>query len=167
MDKILVVYWFVILTIIMGGVVVVVHNFYSHPYDIRGIEVSLLSQKVAGCISQKGYLNKNLFEKTTFNPKFRRNFLKECSLNFSDSPDEQTEYFVDVNFFDLTQTSKSLFELSAGNSFLESGCKKSVGKEYSLLPKCETSRMYALGPNGKQYLIEITAIIRKVKENVQ
>ncbi len=167
MDKILVVYWFVILTIITGGVIVVVHNFYSHPYDIRGIETSLLSQKVAGCISHEGLLNKNLFKKKAFNLDFRRDFLKECSLKFYDSQDEQNEYFVGVDFFSLSQTSKSLFELSAGNSFLKEGCKKSVGKEYSLLPKCEISRIYSLGPNGEQYLIEITAVIRKLKENVR
>ncbi len=166
MDKILVVYWFVILTIITGGVIVVVHNFYSHPYDVRNIEVSLLSQKVANCISPEGILNRNLFKKGIFNQEFSKNFLKECSLNFLDSQNEE-EYFVEVDFFNLSQNSKSLFELSAGNSFLKEGCKKSVGKEYNLLPKCETSRIYSLAPKGKQYLIEITSIIRKLKENVR
>ena len=84
MEKILAVYWFLILTIVTGGIIITVNNFYSSPYDVRGVEVHLLNEKISNCISEGGFLNKALFNRTSFNLNFSKNFLSECSLNFQD-----------------------------------------------------------------------------------
>ena len=45
-DKIISVYWFAIIFIVATGIVYMVLSFYGKPYDIREIEVDLLTDKI-------------------------------------------------------------------------------------------------------------------------
>jgi len=53
-EKVLSVYWFVILLLVAGGVFAMVYNFYHHPYDVREIEANLMINTVADCVSTGG-----------------------------------------------------------------------------------------------------------------
>jgi len=80
-DKLISVYWFIILTIIAGGIVLMANAFYSTPYDVRNAEAKILSEKVADCIYFGGIMNKDLIASTGA-------FKKEFDDNFYDDSDE-------------------------------------------------------------------------------
>ena len=61
-EKILAVYWFAVLIIISVGVFSIVFSFQS-PYDVRGLEASVLAGQVADCISNQGVLKQEIVEK--------------------------------------------------------------------------------------------------------
>lgn len=166
MSKFLGVYWFLILVLISGGIVITVNNFYSHPYDVRGVEAHLLTEKVSDCLSNEGVLNKELFNKTNFNSNFSKNFLDKCSINFNDL-EGKGQYYLKVDFYSLDDPSKVLFNISKGNSALVPYCEIQKNKKYKLLAKCDNSKLYSLSPFGKQYLIKITSIIKKTEKNVR
>ena len=62
MEKLMSVYWFVILFLVAGGVYSMVNVFYGHPYDVREVESNLLSQKIADCVSYGGIINTEIFD---------------------------------------------------------------------------------------------------------
>ena len=55
-DKLISVYWFVILFIVAGAIAYMTVSFYGEPYDIREAEAYALTNKVARCLSEAGYL---------------------------------------------------------------------------------------------------------------
>ncbi len=78
-DKIISVYWFVILFLVAGAIVYMAALFYGAPYDARDIESEILTNQIADCFSQGGYLKESI----SLDDNFRDNFLEECNLNFA------------------------------------------------------------------------------------
>ena len=153
-DKILSMYWFGVLVLVAGGIVLMANSFYVHPYDIREIETEILSNNLADCISEKGILVEGIFTQ-----EFKDNFLENCDLKFKES-----EYYVEIGFYNLTDLDNRIFEISNGNSNYKADC--SIEEDYSRFAKCNEKRMYSVYEN-KQYLIELTAIVGKIDENVK
>jgi len=96
-DKMISVYWFVILFIVAAAVVYMVAIFYGAPKNIKEAESKLLANKVAECISQGGYLKEEILE----NNYFKDNLLKECDINFTVEDfgtwKEKEQYYLEVN----------------------------------------------------------------------
>ena len=65
-EKILTIYWFIVLTIIAGGVFAMVYVFYSTPYDARGIESEIFAERIADCISRQGIIDQSFFSGKDF-----------------------------------------------------------------------------------------------------
>lgn len=118
-DKILTVYWFLILFLVTGGIIYMVYLFYGAPYDVRMIESTALGDQIANCITSQGYLNDSVF-----NSNFEKNLTSFCHLNFSVEDvygwGNQTQYYVelgiynyDPNSFDLLGT--PVVKVYAGN----------------------------------------------------
>ena len=137
-DKIISVYWFAILFIVAGAIVYMAALFYGAPYDVRGIESEILTNNIADCLSQGGYLKENVLG----SDNFKDNFLEECNLNF-DVEDvygwgEQRQYYVEVSFCEFDQDSldgfgEEIFNLVEGNvnlktSFLLERAEKEKGR---------------------------------------
>lgn len=168
-DKMLSIYWFAILFLVAGGIFAMVYVFYSHPYDVRNIEADILNNKVADCISREGKINLDLesIEET--------DFLKLCNLNFNVEDEfewkKQGQYYLEVNFYTLEDTSNSLFNIEEGNKNLFSSCElqKENNKEYNKLAKCVEKRFYSVDSKNKdkQYLIKILSVVRKAEKNVK
>jgi len=157
------VYWFVILFLVAGGIYSMVNSFYGHPYDVREVESNLLSQKIADCVSYGGIINTEIFDGDEFNENFTEIFLEECALNFQvESLDE--EYYVKIEFFDLSK--KSLFAFDYGNLNFISNCILQEDKTYETLAFCDKNRFYST-KNNEQYLIEVTSVIGKEELNVK
>ncbi len=76
-DKIISVYWFVILFLVAGAIVYMAALFYGAPYDARDVESEILTNHIADCLSQGGYLKENILD------SIQNNFLEECDLNFA------------------------------------------------------------------------------------
>jgi hypothetical protein len=170
-DKILSVYWFVILILVAGGVFAMATLFYGSPYDVRGLENDILAEKVVDCLSKGGRVNVNLVSGGIFNEKFGKDFLKRCSLTFNTEDEfqwkDRPQYYIEVDFCEVGNLSKSLFSISEGNLNLNSSCEVQKDEEYERLVRCVERRFYALGDSGVQYLVRVLSVVRKVEKNVR
>ena len=162
-DKIISVYWFAILFIVAAAIVYMVISFYGEPYDIREAEAHALTNKVAGCLSEAGYLKEGVL-----NEDFRENFMEECKLNFEVEDiygwREQGQYYVEINFSNFL-TMEEIPTIKKGNEALKTDCGK--GKTF---PVCLNRSFYALSKKDQdqeQYQINILSIVRKTDKNVQ
>ena len=168
-EKIISVYWFVILIIIAGAVVAMVSLFYGSPYDVRVTEANIMINQVSNCLSQSGELNKNLFISENSEKKFNENFnlLEECNLIFETKFENAVgEYFLEAEFYDLNN--ERLFSISEGNSNLKTDCKIAEGeKKYKRLSKCVDREFYSLDSENQAYKINILSIVRKTEKNVK
>lgn len=166
-DKILSLYWIVILTLIAGAIVAMVSLFYGYPQDVRGVEANLMINQVSGCISNSGELNENLFNKDgSFETSF--SLLKECNLNFNVEKSLYSKYgnyYLEVNFYNVTN-GKKLLNLSEGNPSFKADCKIE-NKDYEKLAKCVNRTFYSVDNAGNPYSINILSIINKVDKNVK
>ncbi|MBU0893854.1 MAG: hypothetical protein KKF48_04055 [Nanoarchaeota archaeon] len=164
-DKIISVYWFAILILVAGGVFMMVSTFYNSPYDVRGLEAEILSDKVADCISNQGQLNFNLIEEDgKFSEAFKNNFLNNCKIILNEN---KPEYYFEVNFYGVDDTSNSVFDISYGNQNWKAGCSIQEDKEHEKLSKCLEKRFYAVGEDNVQYLIKVLSIVGKAEKNVR
>ena len=166
-DKLISVYWFAILIIIAGGIVLMVNSFYSSPYDVREVEAEILAQKVADCVYYGGEINPFLNSNGIFRDEFRDNFLDRCNLDFGVVEGfEEIDYFVYLNFLENGDEKLSRFEIKKGNLNLENDCYvENVKKEK--LSTCVKKDFLLESPQGKLYLVKIISVVRKIEENVK
>ena len=161
-EKIISVYWFAILFIVAAAVVSMVVIFYGKPYDIRELESNALTNHVADCLSEGGYLKKDVLG----NDDFKSNFLENCDLNFNVEDiynwKEQEQYYIKVEFF---QDDKLVFDISEGNKNIVSSCGIEKEIEEERLAKCVEREFYSLNAEDV-YLIKILSIVRKTEKNV-
>jgi len=172
-DKILSIYWFVILTLVAGGVFAMVYNFYSAPYDVREVESGIFAEKIADCISAQGIINSDFFKGGAFNTEINKTFIDNCSLNFNVEEgygdNQKIQYFYEVDFYTPENTENPAFSFNGGNSNWKVDCfiKKENGKDYTKLAKCTEKRFYALSSEKNQYLIKILSVVGKAEKNVK
>ena len=136
-DKIISVYWFVILFIVAAAAVYMVAVFYGEGYDIREMEANAMINQIADCITEGNYLKTK--EKID-----NGNFMSKCHLNFGE---EEKEYYVEIE--DL--------EISQGNINLNDYCDKKGDK----IPKCVERSFYTLDDSE----VKIKVVINKVDKN--
>ena len=158
-EKILSVYWFVILFIVAAAMVYMVSSFYGKPYDVRDVEASLLADKAATCLSFGGYIIENwqfLNDNT---------FLAECDLNFNVEDVygwNNDQYLVEIEFLDFN-SGLVLKKISVGNPNLKLDC----AAEDRNFPVCLEREIYTIDKANSQYQIKISSAIRKTEKNVQ
>ena len=162
-NKIISVYWFVILFIVAGAVVYMAISFYGKPYDIRNIEADALLNQVAKCLSEAGYL-----EEGVLSTEFKENFAEKCYLNFETEDaygwKERGQYYIEINFYNFL-TNSEISTIKKGNEDLKVDC----GLKGKSFPVCLKRSFYVLdkSESNKQYKIDILSIVRKTEKNVQ
>ena len=159
-DKIVSIYWFAILFIVAAAVVYMTIIFYGSPYDTREIEADILTNKIANCLSQKGYLNE-----AALDGNFQNNFFEQCSLNFNTEDvydwKEQGQYYTKIDVSNFS-SSNILSSFDAGNINLKEFCNQ--GKNS---PICIERSFYSIDKQNNQYKINILSIVRKTEKNVK
>jgi hypothetical protein len=174
-DKILAIYWFLILIFVAGAVFSMVYTFYHHPIDVREVEAELLATKIADCLSRTGALREEVLESSEegliLNEEFNKNFLKECSITFNVEGEygwnSDSEYFASVEFFDVDGNSP--FEkIEKGNRNLVANCevKDEDNEEFERPPNCVKRGLYVIR-GDVQYLVQILTIVKKTEKNVK
>ena len=162
-EELLFLYWIAIMTIVAVVFYGVVASFYGSPYDIREVEVNLLINRVADCVSYGGRINSNIsfleIEKNSL-------FLENCHLNFS-TGDEKIQYYVEINFYKIEDMDNSVLNFSRGNSDLISYCNIQKDNNYESLPVCSEKSFYSIDSLDNQYIIKILAIVNKADKNVK
>ena len=150
-DKIISVYWFVILFIVAAAIVYMVSVFYGKPYDVRGLEAQILIDKTAECLSIEGYLNENWasMDKDTF--------LEQCNINLN--VEETYSWNDDQYYVEITISQKTI---SVGNSNLKPSCSL----QGENLPVCIQKSIYTIDKQNNNYRVDILSIVRKTEKNV-
>jgi len=165
-EKLISVYWFLILTLIVVGIVVMVNTFYGNPYDVRTLEVEVLNNHVSNCISSGGRMNPLLIWPSTgqYQESFRDTFVEKCKLNLEGHNEfDPIEYYVEVNLYNKFDK-KPFATLFSGNKNWIGDCQ--ANNEYKNLATCYNSTIYSTDNVGNLYRIEIFSIVHKIKENV-
>ncbi len=167
-DKLISVYWFAILVIIAGGVVMMVNVFYSSPYDVREAEAEILATKVADCIYPGGKMNLLLTSPTgAFRESFKDNFMDLCSLNFDvEGEFERPDYYIEVKFYTEGDLDLQKFELIEGNLNWKEDCNLEEDSREKLA-KCVEKEFYAADITNNIYLVKILSIVGKGDQNVK
>ncbi len=164
-DKVISVYWFLILIVVAGGVFIMVSIFYNSPYDVRSLEAEILAQKVADCVYFGGKMNPSLIDdQGNFLNSFENTFLETCSITFGgvDIP----QYYVDVSFYDLNDLEKSIYQFSAGTSNWVSDCDlKEEG--YDRIVFCIERNFYVTDSTGETYFTKLFSMVRNTEKNVR
>ena len=168
-DKIISVYWFVILFIVAGAIVYMAVLFYGQPYEVRKIEADIMINQIADCLSQGGYLNEEIIDDEGKLLLNENNFLEICHLNFNVEEEsnfkEQEQYYVEVSFYDFNaydseNFNQPDFKITKGNINLKDFCDR--GDE-----NCAERSFYVLDKNSKSYEIKILSVVKKTEKNVQ
>jgi len=154
-EKVMSVYWFLILALVAAGVFIMVYNFYNYPYDIREIESNIMTNQIANCISTGGKLNEVVSDSN-----FSNDFLEVCNLNLETDEWEDEQYYLEVNIEGLTK-------IVYGNLNLVSSCGVEKEIEEENLAKCSERIFYAIDGGGNDILIKVLSIVRKTEKNVR
>lgn len=167
-EKLISIYWFVILTLVAGGIFIMVNSFYNSPYDVRKVESEILAEKVVDCIYEGGVVNPSLMQENNpiFRDFFKDNFEKICTLNFDTKNEwDPKQHFVRIVFYvSERKASKGILNIYAGNLNYEEDCFSN--SEHRELAQCAVRNFFAYLPDGKTYFVEVTAATAKTKENV-
>ena len=159
-DKLISVYWFAILFIVAAAIAYMALSFYGEPYDVRELEANALTNHIADCLSEAGYLKKGIFD------DLRNDFLETCDLNF-EIEDYQgwndDQFYVGINVYDFNNQDQIVFEISEGNQNLKIDC----GIDDKNFPFCLEREFYVLDDEDNQYIVDILSIVRKTEKNVQ
>jgi len=167
-EKIISIYWFVILLLIATGIIIMVNVFYGSPYDVRMMEAEILSEEVANCVEDGGKINSYLLtSEDIFREDFRDNFLDYCDLNFKTKHDfEEGQYYISINFTKKENPRKLLFEIFEGNPNFKEDCNLD-GEKHKKLVQCVQKEFFSLDEEGEIYSIKIISMVRKTEQNVK
>lgn len=152
-EKLLSMWWFIVLAFVGAAIVIGVFIFYSANVDVRGVEASLLSDKILSCLSNNGYLNENAL-RSDFN------IFQECRINEALFRGDSSFYFL-INFYD--ESGKKLREqIEKGTVSFREDCGITMDEKVQApgWPKCvENSKemLYFENTQIKKIKIEILA----------
>ena len=135
-EKILSVYWFFILIIVAGGIVLIVSIFYGKPLDVREVEANILINNIADCL-----VNENGFLREVTN----EDFLKVCHLKI-----DEEEFYIEIADLNILQ----------GNSNLKDYC--SLNQDSVV---CVERNIYFI-EGGSEKWLNIISVINKGEKNV-
>ncbi len=166
MDKVISIYWFVILAIIATALVIMTAAFYNAPYDVRGIEARILADKAADCISSGGMLKDYVFQNNIFSSEFNQNFLDICKINLNaENVWTDPQYYIKVEFFNL-DSNGAVFSIEKGNLNFISSCSIQESEDFKKLTQCYEGKFYAVSEKN-QFLIKISTAVGKSIKNVK
>lgn len=167
-DKVISMYWFVIVIIVALGIFAMVYVFYSAPYDIRDVESEILSSKIVDCLSRNGNINAYFISGEGIN------ILDNCSLTFKVENEldweKSEQYFFEVEIIKLNKEDPSnSIVFSGGNINWKEDCfiEDKKGKDYKKLITCNEKRVYAVDSLSNQYLIKVLSGVGKNEKNIK
>jgi hypothetical protein len=144
-EKLLSLWWFFVLGVIAGGIVIGVLIYSSADVSIKEVEASILSEKIASCIIDNGYLKENIFESDF-------NIFEFCNLN-QKVFEKPSNFYFKISIYD---SDSLVFDLIKGSSSFEEDCKIQEKVEAKYFPRCSEKQETALF-NDKDMKIIILA----------
>ena len=158
-EKWLSIWWIAVLAIILGGVLISTARFRS-ALDISTLDADVLAERVSGCLVDEGRL--------VFEPANKPDVFSLCGIKFSDAKD----YFIGVEVYESDKCIKTgsgtdcAMNCPVGNKFyyepssysygnLKERCTTLAGFQTREMPSCAYREIYALGMDGKDYILRI------------
>lgn len=170
-DKIISVYWFVILFIVAAAIVYMAAVFYGEPYNVRETEANIMINQIADCISQGGEIKDGVINEEGKLELTNENILSKCHLTFNvenfKNWKEQEQFYIEINFYKFDKDASDGLgvgfgnKIISGNTNLKEFCEKN-GKNF---PVCVERNFYVLVKENP-YIIKIKSIVRKTEKNV-
>tara|TARA_Y100000034_G_scaffold118152_1_gene158510 strand:+ start:262 stop:729 length:468 start_codon:yes stop_codon:yes gene_type:complete len=124
-ERIMSVWWFAILVVVAGTVGIMVALYYGSEVDVRGLEASILAEKVIKCLNNKGIVE---------------DLVGECGLD-AERFGQGSDYFLKVSVFD--SSGNLINEIKEGQHSYEDDCILVLGDSgigAKRFPRCvETS----------------------------
>jgi len=151
-ERVLSLYWFVIFIIIAAAVTGGTYLFFSHPIDVREVEVSMLADRVIDCFVERGRLNEELLGEIS-----SENFEERCGLVFGDSFEGykgDVQYYVEVSSLGNV--------VGAGDDRWKSICTEEAEPN---VPTCARRRLMVLNEAGDFAVFDVLSSVRKVEQN--
>jgi len=147
-SKLLSVWWFVVLLVILVGIVGGTFMFYSSKIDMRLLEGDVLSSRIMGCIIDRGYISQNFID-----DKF--DIFKTCNISQS-IIDKSGNFYLNISVYDLN--SKLIIEKSYGNrAFVQECAVGAAMTEAKNFPKCTQKSTNVLNLKGELLKLNILA----------
>jgi hypothetical protein len=132
-EKLLSIWWFFVLAVIAGGIVIGVLIYSSADISVRETEANVLAEKITDCLIDNGYLKENIFDKNF-------NIFDFCSLN-QKVFEKSGNFYFNISIFD---SENLIFNLAKGNPAFEKDCKIQEKTETKYFPKCSEKQEIAL-----------------------
>lgn len=158
-DKLISVYWFAILFIVAAAIAYMVLSFYGEPYDARKLEANALTNQIADCLSEAGYLKEGILE------KIETDLSETCNLNFEVEDYKgwnNDQFYVEIKVYDF-YTGEQRPEISEGDPNLKMNCEI----DDKNFPFCLYRKFYVIDEDENQYQVNILSIVRKTEKNAQ
>lgn len=166
MDKVISVYWFVILAMIAAAIVIMTAAFYNAPYDVREVEARILANNIADCISKGGEINSYVYE-GAFKQDFQEKILEICGINLEvENSFSEVQYYLNVRFYSANDPATLIFGVEKGNLNYISSCNIQQKEEFKKLAQCYEGKFYSM-KGSDQFLIKITTAVGKSVKNVK
>lgn len=147
-DKLLSIWWFFVLGVIAGGIVIGVLIYSSADINIKEVEADVLVEKIISCLINNGYLKENIFENDF-------NIFDFCNLN-PEVFGKASNFYFNISIYD--ENGEELREsISKGSYSFEKDCKIQEGKEAKHFPRCSEKKEIALFEDKKVELIILAA----------
>ncbi len=141
-EKLFSIWWFFVLTIVGGGIVIGVLINSAIDVNIKEVESNILSERIIDCMVDNGYL----IDLGSFD------VFENCNIN-EDLFIKGSNYYFNISVFD---NEENIFELTKGSSF-EKDCKIQEKVDAEKFPRC-SKKIELVIYNGKQVnLIVLTA----------
>ena len=129
-EKLISIWWFMVLTIVATGIVIGVSAYYAAEVDVKAVEADILSEKVLDCMNQNGFVPDNFF---------KENFdvLHECKLS-QKAFEKGSNFFFRVSLYD--SDGKLIKSSQAGDASFEKSC--AIQKEVKAInfPICTSKK---------------------------
>ncbi|MEK6935379.1 MAG: hypothetical protein AABW67_01190 [Nanoarchaeota archaeon] len=144
-EKLLSIWWFFVLGVIAGGMVIGVLIYSSADVDIKEIEAGILAERISICLIDNGYLKENILEKEF-------NVFDFCNLNKTVF-EKGSNFYFNISIYD---SGSLIFNLTEGSYSFENECSIQEKVEAKDFPKCSQQQDSAL-LNGKNIQVIILA----------
>ena len=126
-EKLLSIWWFLVLAIAGGAIVIGVILFYSAEVDTRTIESAILYERIADCINQNGFIDYGFFDGT-------RDIYKECDLK-KGVFEKGSNLFFEVDLKNAADSSMGT-KIVGGDATFKADCGIAKAVEAEHFPRC-------------------------------
>jgi len=168
-EKYLSMWWFLVLVVIAGSIVIAVSALNSIEIETKKLEANILTTKIADCLVKEGYINEN-FLKNNFD------IFENCSLNkklIEENKQQRGNYYLKIEIYKFENCSilkekveckEPLIKKEFGVINFENECKIKEKTKAKNHPSCNEEYIYVLNKKNEKLILHIIAGSNQITE---
>jgi len=147
-EKLLSIWWFFVLGVIAGGIVIGVLIYSSAEVSIKEAEANVLAERITDCLIDNGYLKEKILERDF-------DILDFCNLN-SKVFEKSSNFYFNISVYD---SENLIFNVSKGNPTFEKDCRIGMSEDIKAehFPRCFEKQELVLFKDKNAKLIILAA----------